>query len=154
MKPYLQEKFSQPDIELFTTAACHVYAEALERRFGSNGFTLRRVALTKTFVSLPALHVCVAKEGTMMDVTGIHQEEKFIKDTSRVWTKPGDPAEVAVFDCTREELFTAIHRDDDDERGLRDKWDLHVDREFLAACQLRAEHHIAEKIALFTSVPS
>jgi hypothetical protein len=149
MLPYLEKKLNVPDTDLFTRAACHIFADVLYASLSTEGFTFRRAALLKIYLNFPALHVYLGKGGLAFDVRGRQTEADCISRLQIEWTTPTDPADVSPFDCARDELFDPLPRDNDNERGLRNKWNLNLDADFVAACRQRAQAFIYQHDAQF-----
>jgi hypothetical protein len=141
MKPYLQEKLNGDDNTLFKKGACHVFADELFPRFASHGFSLRRLADTNaTSDQMQALHVYLVRDDVMFDVGGRGSEATYIQEAIDYRTKTGGPVpSFCPIPCSRDELFTAVVRECDDERGLRNHWWHFLDEEFIAECRRRAK---------------
>lgn len=139
MLPYLQEKLDQPDEILFSKGGCHVFAAVLQEKIGCYGYTLRRLAARYKLFAREAMHVYVAKNGVMIDVSGSSEEESYICERRKEWATSSDCPTVVALDCRIEELWRPKAQNDDDVKGVRSEWDLHLDKDFCAACRQRAQ---------------
>jgi hypothetical protein len=153
MKAALGERLNQTDEELFGQGACHVFADELYKRLALHGFTLRRLADTnRSTVDFEALHVYVGNGDTMIDVDGVRSEKDFIREMERFRGNKPVPA-FKVFECSREELFTPVPRDNDGEEGFGNRWNHIIDADFVVVCRKRATDCIKTFAAKYNPTP-
>lgn len=154
MISYLQQKLSQDDRELFNCGACHVFADELASR--STEFRLSRLAdVDRQSPQMQALHVFVSNGSQMIAVGGRQAVESFLISQAEHRAKNGGPRPKYVITlCSREELFTPVPMPDDEQRGLRNKWRLLIDPEFVAECRRRARALLASDPVRYRMSPS
>lgn len=146
MNAYLQQKLAQDDETLFLQGACHLFADELLPRLLSQGFSLRRLAdMNSTTVQMQARHVYLLRDDVMVDVLGKQSERSYIQEMREERLQNGGPLpDFRSLECSRDELFLPVPRDNDFERGLRNRWYHLLDAEFVTECRMRAQRLILQ----------
>jgi hypothetical protein len=132
MKLHLQKKLDWHTERLFTEGACHVFADELLTALVSSGPVLRRLVLLEgTTAADGAEHVVVSCGSDIIDVKGRKPAAECLQEY-----KDKLNGDVELVQCSREELFSPVLRPlSDEERGVRNRWLLHLDPEFVDACR-------------------